>query len=627
MCPYGITGHNRLICKTKYSPISRIHKILPIESVGSKQHKGIGMFRLSVMICVMVLFAPGCKKEQSESDAKTSIEAANVLKFGFDTLDMGAVEAICANHSLMVYVGNAEAMGTYKYAPGVSDAQKKAHREAVNKSHAQYYKTVKDSLSDLQSALTVNRCDAYHDTKITLLGIVDGPTSGDSFISVTRYAFQNKEWKNTDPEYFKVVNGSLKNVPKSESLFEINMPKRVSQIISGFNKRYGPHTQINYFLKTHGGLVKTGKHKLPTLTEVTTKSGTALGDDVRHVLLFDANGENGPIRSPLYTYMWMKENACKIYEGARDSKAYDAAGCSSIAAASTQGGDGGPTQGGDGGPTQGGDGGPTQGADGGPTQGADGGPTQGADGGPTQGADGGPTQGADGGPTQGADGGPTQGGDGGPTQGVGAAGLQGPGKSLMYLSTQTPEPKLREDGDPNGSEPDILFMMGVVASYDMAEDAKMQLYDLKLEYPEETSDRPTFIVLDSCYGSDQVVKSAESNKSFDEALSSADKKSGKLKVCTMSNPKPTYSHTINYGLLDTSSYLAMPFLFHWGSHGDMPDSTDQIDPLALELGSVFMNPTSVDAEALREKYKKDGVDIKDIQTEYLKLKPVCFERE
>src|SRR5690606_37255301 len=105
-----------------------------------------------------------------------------------------------------------------------------------------------------------------------------------------------------------------------------------------FKEKFGPHTQISYFLKTHGGLVSAENARAPSLIEAVTAGDQKRDKDKRHILLFDANGEEGKLKSPLYSYYWMKDSACAIYAKEKQADAYEKAQCgeSSATAATHQ---------------------------------------------------------------------------------------------------------------------------------------------------------------------------------------------------------------------------------------------------------------------------------------------------
>jgi hypothetical protein len=576
-------------------------------------------------------FLHACKSSSESSDTKTNVDAADALGYGFESLDPGAKTAICETNAMIVFVGNAEKMGTYKYGEHLG-FEGDEHKMKVNEGYIQFHKTILDGAGELKEALRKNRCDSYFDTKVTLLSIVDGPKKNDSAIEVTKFAYINKKWEATNEGSinYSYTKDTLEALKKPTE-FELNLPKSISTIIEKIDTEHGKHDQIIYFFKSHGGIVSTAKGSAPDLLTVY-KEGSDYGSKKKHVFLFDSHDENGEIKSGIYSYFWTKSRACKLFKAENMTEAATNAHCDdkkgkAAAASSKQGGEGSATQGGEGSATQGSDGSATQGSDGSATQGSDGSATQGSDGSATQGSDGSATQGGDGSATQGGDGSATQGGDGSATQGFDGSATQGPGKGLMYLADMIPVPKLSE-GEADKAKPDLILHVGAAATYDMAEEnTNKDIYKISLPVGGKP-DKPTLITLDSCYGSDQVAKSTKFEKSSAEVLQKSGKKKASALVCTLSNPKPTYTHTVNYSLLDAGTYLALSQAVLWQQMpAKMPDSADQIGQMTVNLHNAFMNPSGETSEAVRKKYETNKIDVEALKEEYLQMKPVCMEIE
>ena len=259
----------------------------------------------------------------SEADSQNPLFSFRAIT---DQLRGAAIQDICENSLALIFIGNGEQMGRLSFRgqdlPLPTTTSIKRQWEATALEFERSINNARKAFNaEPQAAFLQNSClevyrakgldesKLFSRNKMLVIDVADGPSTKDSSIRTILYSWQNATWSREEASH--IWQGNLApNI--SQEPFELNLPRSLSGIINQALDQYLPQMpdqqfdQVVYVIKSHGGLfIETDNPPSPLMSKLDQLTG-------RPVLLFDANGPKGALRSELYSPFWTKKSACKI---------------------------------------------------------------------------------------------------------------------------------------------------------------------------------------------------------------------------------------------------------------------------------------------------------------------------
>lgn len=304
----------------------------------------MGRITLLVIVSLGML---ACKQYSGDSDVAFDQATIEQLRTGLN-LSPTELKELCGKNSLLVYVGNGEAVGKLQFFDHLGANERNVIRnefESGAKGFSNY--VTKEVPLKLERAIRSNRglChnSAPNGSSFTIAFILDGHGPNNSTIITKRFVYDanSKNWNvsQSDTKNWKVIGNNFSAASAGEA-FELNMPKHLPMIIGNVlrHKQIGADKieQVTYIFKTHGGLVNKDPNLGPDLLNMQKDT-----QNTAHVFLFDPYGPNNEdlsATSGMFYYMWHKSNACRIAQAAGPA-ALKKVGCvgSTIPTAGTEG--------------------------------------------------------------------------------------------------------------------------------------------------------------------------------------------------------------------------------------------------------------------------------------------------